>query len=82
MSNKKIKPQPYRRILIKVITRAKKERVEENHQEMKVYLTVPPIKNQANKRLIEVLADYFQVSKGKIKIVKGEKSKHKIIEIN
>ncbi len=47
----------------------------------KIYVTVPPEKGKANKRMIELLADYFKVSKSQIKILKGEISRNKIVEI-
>jgi uncharacterized protein (TIGR00251 family) len=41
----------------------------------------PAKKGKANKRLIELLADYWQVSKSRIVIDSGVKSKRKIIRI-
>lgn len=49
---------------------------------LKIYLTAVPEKGKANKKLIEVLSETMNVSKGKINIVKGEKSHEKIIEID
>jgi len=40
-----------------------------------------PQAGQANKRLIEVLADHFQISKTSISICSGKSSKYKKIEI-
>ena len=48
----------------------------------KVRVDVPALENKANKRLVEVLAKYFNVSKSSISIIKGLKSKNKIIEID
>ncbi len=36
---------------------------------------------EANKAVIELLADYFEVSKSLVKVVRGEKSRQKIVEI-
>ncbi|MEO0097428.1 MAG: DUF167 domain-containing protein [candidate division WOR-3 bacterium] len=68
-------------IKIRVIPNAKKNEVVKEENRLKVYLTAPPIEGKANKVLIEILAEYFNVRKGQIKIIKGEKSKDKIIEI-
>lgn len=54
---------------------------ENNLPFLKIYLTAAPIQGKANKELIKLLAGKLSVSKSKIKIVKGEKSKEKIIEI-
>ncbi|MBI4894920.1 MAG: DUF167 domain-containing protein [Candidatus Aenigmarchaeota archaeon] len=47
----------------------------------KVYLTCPARDGKANKLLIKILAKHFSISKTQIKIVKGNKSRDKIIEI-
>ena len=69
------------RIKIKVIPGAKKERVERGPDFLKVYLTQPPVEGKANKRLIEVLAEHFDVKKYQVNIVAGHKSRQKIVEI-
>jgi uncharacterized protein (TIGR00251 family) len=66
---------------IRVIPRAKQNKVVEEEGRVKVYLTAPPVEGRANQALIEVLAAHFQVRKGDIRIVRGEKSRDKIIEI-
>jgi len=47
-----------------------------------VYLNEPAIEGRANKKLIELLADYYQTKKYNIKIIKGQKQREKIVEIN
>ena len=47
----------------------------------KVYVTVAPEQGKANKKMIDLLAEYFKVSKSQIRIIKGEISRNKIIEI-
>ena len=71
------------RIELKVIARAKKEIVEkisENNYRIKV--SSPPEKGKANKRVIELLALELRVKKQDIKIISGETSNRKILEIN
>jgi uncharacterized protein YggU (UPF0235/DUF167 family) len=41
----------------------------------------PPIKNKANKEMIRLLADYYNVNKSAIKIIKGEHSREKLVEV-
>ena len=36
---------------------------------------------QANKRLLEILSSYFNVPKSRIRIVRGSKSRDKVIEV-
>lgn len=48
---------------------------------LKIYLTAVPIGGKANKELIKLLSEKLGVSKSKISIIKGEKSKEKVIEV-
>lgn len=70
-----------RTINIKVIPNAKRNNVLKENDRFKVYVTAPPVNGKANKAMIEVLAEYLKVKKRNIKIIKGNKSKEKIIEI-
>ncbi|MBD3246610.1 MAG: DUF167 domain-containing protein [Candidatus Omnitrophica bacterium] len=69
------------KLKIKVIPRAKKERVERSGEQVKVYLSEPARDGKANKRLKVVLADYFRVRKSEISIIKGEKSREKVVSV-
>lgn len=69
-------------IKTRVITNAKKNEVVKEESQIKVYLTAPPIDGRANKALIEILAEYFKVKKNQITIIRGEKSRDKIIEVS
>ena len=48
---------------------------------LKIYLTAVPVDGKANKELIKLLSEKLGVSKSKISIIKGEKSKEKVIEV-
>ena len=70
------------RLNIKVIPRAKKEKIERlSDNELKVHLTAPPVEGAANKQLIELLADYFGVKKRQIRIVRGQRGRSKVVEV-
>jgi uncharacterized protein (TIGR00251 family) len=47
-----------------------------------VSVDAPAKDGEANKRLIEILAEHFEVPKSFISIVRGFKSKNKIVEID
>ena len=59
-----------------------KDLVEETSDGLVVRTRAKAHDNEANKAVIKLLSKYFDVGKTKIKIVRGETSKHKIIEIN
>ena len=49
--------------------------------EIKIWTTSKPIDNDANLSVIRQLAEHFGVAKSKIKIIRGEKSRIKIVDI-
>lgn len=72
-----------KRISVKIIPNAKKEEIikeGENHFKIKVH--APAVEGKANKAMIKLLAEYFDISKSQIKIARGEFAKNKIVEIN
>jgi len=48
---------------------------------LKVKLTAPPVEGAANKQLVEVLSDHFNIRKSDIEILKGRSGKNKVVEI-
>jgi uncharacterized protein len=67
---------------IKVIPGAKKNLYKEENGQVKVYLTAPPVEGKANDALCEFLAQHFAVRPSSVEIIKGLKSRHKVIKIN
>lgn len=59
----------------------KNEVIESLEGELIVRTTARAHDGEANKAVVQILAKYFKVGKTKIKIVSGEKSKRKIIEV-
>ncbi len=49
---------------------------------LKVKLNAPPVDGAANEQLIEVLSETFGIKKASIRIIRGQTSKHKVIEIS
>jgi uncharacterized protein len=47
--------------------------------ELKVRLTSPPVEGEANKLCSEFFAKLFGVAKSKVRILSGEKSRHKTV---
>lgn len=68
-------------INIRVIPRAKQEKIEITPKGLKVYFPDPALEGRANKKLVEMLAEYYQVKKYDITIIKGEKIRDKVVEI-
>jgi len=70
------------RITVKVKPKSKKvsvKKISENMYEVK--LKSPPEKGKANEELIEILSKVFNKPKSNIKLIKGQTSREKLIEI-
>ena len=71
------------RIFTKVKPNSKKEevkKVDSTHFEIRI--KAAPQEGKANSAVIKAMAEYLDIPKSRIKIVLGEKSKHKTLEIN
>lgn len=70
-------------IKVKVSAGAKTEKIEEVRQGLfKIRVSEPPEKGKANGRVLELLADYFHVSKSKVFLISGAAYKEKVIMID
>ena len=67
---------------VRVSPRASRNAIEGEHQgALKVRLTAPPVDNRANEALRRLLAERLNVPVSAVRIVAGEKSRTKRIEI-
>ncbi len=69
-------------IEVKVIPNAKKNRILEEGGMFKAYVTAPAVEGKANKALIKLLAEHFKVKKGDVRIIRGARSRKKVVEID
>ncbi len=61
---------------------AKKPRIENDLLgTIHVYVSAPPLEGKANRAVIEALATHFNVNRGKVILLNGNKSKNKLFEI-
>ena len=65
----------------RVIPNAKKNNVSEEEGKLKVHVSAPAVDDKANKALVKVLAKYFGIKKNDVRIIKGAKSREKVVEI-
>ena len=66
---------------IRVTPHAKQNKVVESDGVLRVYTTVAPENGRANSAVIELLADYFDVPKSRIKILKGLAVRDKVVAV-
>ena len=70
------------RIEIKVSPKSSRSAVVEKDGMIKVFVTSAPDKGKANKEVIELLAEKFNVSKSRVTIIRGLTSKTKVVEVS
>ncbi len=67
---------------ITCIPNAKRNHIERiTDKDLKVWIKKPPEKGLANEALIALLAEYFDISKSQIKIIKGHTSRKKLLQL-
>ena len=66
---------------VKVIPNSKTQKIEVTENEIVINLMSQPRKGEANKELIKLLSKTLKIPKSEISIIKGEKSRQKIIKI-
>jgi uncharacterized protein (TIGR00251 family) len=70
------------RIAIKVQPRARSNAIERIAEGYKVRLNAPPVDGKANEACTRYLAAILDVARSAVRIVQGETSRNKIIEID
>lgn len=69
-------------INVRVIPRAKINKLEQALDGcVRIHTTAVPVGGGANGMVIKMLAEHYKIQKSRIKIIRGETSKNKIIEI-
>ena len=66
---------------IKVVPGAKKNLLKEDNGAIKIYLNAPALEGRANEALVGFLSEHYGVKRSQIEILKGLKSRHKVVNI-
>jgi len=70
-----------RKINVRVIPRARQNKITVEDEKLRLHITAAPVDGAANSAVIKALAEYFDVPKSQIKIVRGCAARDKVIEI-
>ena len=70
-----------RKINVRVIPRARQNKITVEDEKLRVHITAAPVDGAANDAVIRALADYFDVPKSQVKIIRGATSRNKVVEL-
>jgi len=56
--------------------------IQIDNNQFEIFTTASAVNGKANKAVIEILAEFFDVAPSRISLVKGARSKQKTFEIN
>ena len=68
-------------MIYKVSVTFHKDFIEINKDEIAIGIIAEPQKGKANKELIEKISKHFGVLKSNVRIISGEKSRKKLVEV-
>ncbi len=68
-------------IILTVKFENRKEKVEKRGEKYFVYVKSLPEKGKANSEVVREIAKYFKVNENEVKIIKGKRSRKKIISL-
>ena len=70
------------KITVKAKPAAREDKIEEQEGGLFVVsVKEPPVKGRANLAIIKLLANYFSVSTSNVRIISGQTSRNKVIEV-
>ena len=67
---------------IRVTPHARQNKVVESDGVLRVYTTTAPENGRANAAVVELLAEYFDVPKSKVHILRGLSGRDKVVSID
>lgn len=71
------------RIAVRVQPRASRNRITGTIGDaLKIQVTAPPVEGAANAALIAFLAEVLELPRGRIRVITGEHSRSKVVEID
>lgn len=69
------------RVQVTVRPRSRRRAVQEDGDTLVVWVRSPPTRGRANEEARELLADHFGVSKERVRLIRGWKSRKKVFEV-
>lgn len=68
-------------ISVRLQPKSSQNRLEQDGETYKAWVPAPPVDGAANEALIKLVAKHFGVAPGRVRIVRGQTSRTKTVEI-
>jgi len=69
-------------IRVRVVSNAKRDEVLKDGDEFRAYVRAPAVGGKANDAVVKLLAEFFGARRSGVRIVRGMRSRDKVIEID
>ncbi|MEI7576082.1 MAG: DUF167 domain-containing protein [Armatimonadota bacterium] len=69
-------------IQVRLQPKSSQNRLEQDGETYKAWVSAPPIDGAANEALIKLVAKHFGVAPSKVEIVRGHTSRDKVLEVD
>ena len=69
------------RVAVRVVPGARRSEIVAVEPQLRVRLAAPPVEGKANAELVRVLAKALGVRRSAVRVVAGEKSRDKVVEV-
>jgi uncharacterized protein len=70
------------RLTVRVHPRASRQRVRGDGVQLELWVTAPAVDGAANRAVIAAVATWAGVRRGDVRLVAGERSRTKVVEVN
>ncbi|PHP45253.1 hypothetical protein B6V01_004905 [Methanosarcinales archaeon ex4572_44] len=69
-------------IRVRVASNARRDEVLNDGDEFRVYVRAPAVEGKANGAVVKLLAEFFDVRRSGVRIIRGVHSRDKVIEVD
>jgi len=69
-------------ITVRLQPKSSQNRLEQDGEAYKAWVSAPPVDGAANEALIKLVAKHFGVAASRVQIIKGQTSRQKTLKIN
>ena len=69
-------------VKVRVRANARRDKIEEvSKTSFKISVREKPLDNAANRRVVELIAAHFKLSKARVRIIRGQRSPSKVLSV-